>query len=146
MLRGEVGMNHAAFAERLLFVTTRPQDPHSPLPDNLETTEVFKRWQWPHAMQCTLPMLGLHPGAADPHQASRTLKMARAEGEDTCPSDDEGEGDSNFVPDASGYLISFADGTGRTWVDKVATTFWLKQDNDRRACLLASLVKREGVA
>lgn len=110
MERGDVGINHAAAAERLLLVTARPIEPHSPLDPSLVLPIGFKRWLWPRLMACNAEYLGLPADIHLPHVACRELKIARPPDVDKCDSDDEGENDRDFEPDASGYRITLADG------------------------------------
>ena len=52
----------------------------------------------------------LPDGTDDPTRAAEQLTRARPSGSDRCDSDDDGEDDSWFVPDAGGYRVTFADG------------------------------------
>ena len=52
MERGDLGVNHAAAKERLLFVSARPVEPHSPLPPALELPEGAHKWMWPRLLKC----------------------------------------------------------------------------------------------
>ena len=59
-------------------------------------------------MACNAEYLGLPAAIHLPHVACRELKIARPPDVDKCDSDDEGENDSDFEPDASGYRITLA--------------------------------------
>ena len=54
MERGDLGVNHAAAKERLLFVTARPIEPHSGLSSRLELPGGVKRWAWPRLLKCAV--------------------------------------------------------------------------------------------
>ena len=74
MERREVGINHAAAAERLLLVTARPIEPHSPLEPSLVLPIGFKRWLWPRLMACNAEYLALPAAIHLLHVACRELK------------------------------------------------------------------------
>ena len=109
--RGDLGVNHAAAKERLLFVTARPIEPHSGLSSRLELPGGVKRWVWLRLLKCAVEALGFPPGVDEPALAAERLSRARPANATRCDSDDEGEDDALFVPDASGYRVSLADGT-----------------------------------
>ena len=106
--RGEVGTNHVAVKERLLVGTGRPVDPHHAVPVHLQTDAGFKRWIWSPLLRVMVEPLGLPPGADDPARAAELLERVLAPAADA--SDDEGEVDSDFVPDAKGYRVTLVDG------------------------------------
>ena len=62
----------------------------------------FKRWLWIRLTACNAENLSLPAAIQLQHVACRELKIARPPDVDKCDSDDEGENDSDFEPDASG--------------------------------------------
>lgn len=111
MDRGEIGANHVASKERLLFVSGRPIEPHSALPPRLELPPGIKRWTWPQLMKCMLEPLGLPKGVDQPTLAAATLQLAREAFAEDELDDDDDEQDEFFYPDASGFVITLMDGT-----------------------------------
>jgi len=110
MLQGSIGVNHAAALERVLLVSARPVEPHSPVPKQLDLPPSFQRWVWPPLLQCNVEHLGLPTGVTNPARAAALLAKARLDGQGPGDSDDENEDDSLFVPDASGYHATLGDG------------------------------------
>ena len=113
MERGDIGSNHVAAKERLLFVTGRPVEPHTHVPTRLqfEDTETFNRWLWPKLLRCMIGPLGLPAEVATPAGAKAKLSKARRLPDARNDSDEEGDADETFDPDASGYSIELVDGT-----------------------------------
>jgi hypothetical protein len=111
MLRGKLGANHAAAAERVLMVSARPVDPHTPVPDFVEYPLGHARWKWPRLLHANVEHLGMKSAWMDAQQAAALLQKARHDGQERCDSDDDNEEDAHFVPDASGYRVELADGT-----------------------------------
>ena len=113
MERGDIGSNHVAAKERLLFVTARQVEPHTHVPTRLqfEDTETFNRWLWPKLLRCMIGPLGLPAEVATPAGAKAKLSKARRLPDARNDSDEEGDADETFDPDASGYSIELVDGT-----------------------------------
>lgn len=106
--RCEAGTNHVAVKERLLVGTGRPVEPHHSLPPRLQTESGFKRWVWSPLLRVMVEPLGLPSGTDDPARAAEMFeRVVVPVGEG---SDDEGEQDADFVPDAKGYRITLVDG------------------------------------
>ena len=106
--RGEAGTNHVAVKERLLIGTGRPVEPHHAIPSRLQTDRGFHRWVWSPLLRVMVEPLGLPPGADDPARAAELFERVLAPAEEV--SDDEGEMDSEYVPDAKGYRVTLVDG------------------------------------
>ena len=113
MERGDIGSNHVAAKERLLFVTGRPVELHTHVPTRLqfEDTETFNRWLWPKLLRCMIGPLGLPAEIATPAGTKAKLSKARRLPDARNDSDEEGDADETFDPDASGYSIELVDGT-----------------------------------
>ncbi|CAK0813141.1 unnamed protein product [Prorocentrum cordatum] len=113
MGRGDIGSNHVAAKERLLFVAGRPVEPRAPVPARLQVRagEVFKPWVWPKLLMCMSGPLCLLADVAAPAGARAKLQRARRRPDCGNESDDEGDADDAFDPDASGYMIELVDGT-----------------------------------
>ena len=111
MERGEVGPNHAAAKERLIFATGPPIEPHDPLPERLELPAGTPAWRWPKLLRCMVEPLGLPPGVTDPRVASEQLQEAPLEDATLEPRRDPLQAADAFAPHASGYLATFSDGS-----------------------------------
>ena len=112
MERGEIGSNHAAAKERLLFVTGPPIEPYAPLPHRLELPDGVRRWKWPQLLKCMMEPLGLPPGVDQLAFADATLnKASECLAKDDHRSDDDEEHGEAFAPDSAGYVVTLVDGS-----------------------------------
>ena len=111
MLRGHLGSDTAAVSYRHLFSTGPPIEPHQALPRRLEIPAGGKRWVWPKLLKCMISPLGL-PKDVDEHGIAITcLEPRRRVPDDGDDSNDEGENDDLFEPNASGFVVTLIDGT-----------------------------------
>ena len=109
MLRGHFGSDAAAVSHRLLFTTGMPIEPHNSLPKRMDLAAGSKRWLWPPVLRPMVGPLGLPEGIDDYSIAAQMLKPIR-ETEEPHPSDGEGEDDTKYLPNSSGFSITLMDG------------------------------------
>ena len=109
MLRGLIGTNIVATPLRLLITSGRPIEPHQAIPRTLEFPQEFKRWMWPKLLTCMVEPLGLRTEHLQLQDAEAVLQVARSDGE--ADTDDEGDRDDDFKPNAGGFKVVLADGT-----------------------------------
>ena len=103
MFKGEIGVNHVAAKERLIFVTGPPIEPHHGISQALDLPAEFSPWLWPKLLQCMVSGLGLPNGSEDHRQATRLFGAASV--------DVEEELDSKYKPNQDGYPVELVDGT-----------------------------------
>ena len=110
--RGEVGSNHVASKERLIFVTGAPVEPHDSLPARLVLPASHDAWKWPPLLRCMVDALGLPEGVACPNIAAATLQRATASDVDSQAQAASRRPESDvFIPDGYDYRIDFRDGS-----------------------------------
>ena len=125
MEKGESGSHHAACKERFVVSTRRPVQPHEPLPSDYLMQPGEKRALWIPLPLPVAEVFGLADGML-PDIAKDLWPRVRSDGDDPDPQDlDEHEQDCDFVPNASGYHVTLADG--------VSTQLRFRRDADEKS-------------
>ena len=100
VLSDAAGSHHVACAERFLYTTGKPVEPHSPLPAGLEV-----KWMWVPLLENMFEPLGLVPECLQYEYAKQMFEESKEEGAER-----EIPEQGSFLPSCQGFVVILGDG------------------------------------